>query len=101
LTAEGIRTTKLTFTAEPADALREADVLWVTFDTPVNDRDEADVSFVRRQLEALSPHLRPGTLVLISSQVPVGFTGALERDWRGRGLRFACSPENLRLGKAL
>jgi UDPglucose 6-dehydrogenase len=101
LIGAGVRNGKLTFTAELADAVREADVIWVTFDTPVNDRDEADVSFVRKQLEMVAPHLRPGTLVLISSQVPVGFTGTLERDWRGRGLHFACSPENLRLGKAL
>ena len=26
---------------------------------------------------------------------------ACERDWAGRGLRFACSPENLRLGQAI
>jgi UDPglucose 6-dehydrogenase len=92
---------RLSFTTDPAEALAGADVLWVTFDTPVNDRDEADVAFVRGRLEAVVAHLRPGTLVLLSSQVPVGFTAALERDWQGRGLRYACSPENLRLGKAI
>jgi UDPglucose 6-dehydrogenase len=39
--------------------------------------------------------------VLISSQVPVGFTRRLEQDWHDRGLHYAYSPENLRLGKAL
>src|SRR5262249_35067076 len=86
----------LRFTAEPADALHGADVLWVTIDTPVNERDEADVALVRAQLEAILAHIAPGTLVMISSQLPVGFTPALERDWHGRGLRFAYSPENLR-----
>jgi UDPglucose 6-dehydrogenase len=33
--------------------------------------------------------------------VPVGFTAALERDWQSRQLRYAYSPENLRLGKAI
>jgi UDPglucose 6-dehydrogenase len=101
LLAAGVRAGRLQFSADPAEALAGAEVLWVTFDTPVNDRDEADVGQVRRDLEAVADHLAPGTLVLISSQVPVGFTAALERDWAGRGLRFACSPENLRLGKAL
>jgi UDPglucose 6-dehydrogenase len=91
----------LSFTTSAAEALREADILWIAFDTPVNDRDEADVSFVRQRLQAVAEHIRPGTLVLISSQVPVGFTRALERDWSKRGLRYAYSPENLRLGKAL
>lgn len=87
---------RLSFTTDPAEALRNADVLWVAFDTPVNDRDEADVDFVRRQLEIVRPHIRPNTIVLISSQVPVGFT-------RQRGLTpfLAYSPENLRLGKAI
>jgi UDPglucose 6-dehydrogenase len=76
-------------------------VVWVAFDTPVNDADEADVAWVKRQLDAVAPALAPGTVVLISSQVPVGFTADLEKTWQGRGLRFAVSPENLRLGKAL
>src|SRR5262245_19073556 len=90
-----------TVTPDSAAALAEAEVLWVAFDTPVNDDDEADVAWVRRQLDAVAAHLRPGTVVLVSSQVPVGFTAALERAWAGRGLRFAVSPENLRLGKAM
>jgi UDPglucose 6-dehydrogenase len=88
---------RLSFTTDPAEALRNADVLWVAFDTPVNDRDEADVNFVRRQIELVRPHLRPNTIVLISSQVPVGFT----REQRGLTPFLAYSPENLRLGKAI
>src|SRR5262249_52216826 len=91
----------LSFHTDPAAALTDADVLWVTFDTPVNEQDEADVGFVRARLEEVRPALKPGTLVLISSQVPVGFTRALQRDWPDGGLRFAYSPENLRLGKAI
>ncbi|MGH7215416.1 MAG: UDP-glucose dehydrogenase family protein [Tepidisphaeraceae bacterium] len=101
LIAKSLSGKNLSFTTDPAVALRDADVLWVAFDTPVNDRDEADVAFVRQRLEAIAPHLRPGTLVLISSQVPVGFTGDLERDWANKQLHYAVSPENLRLGKAI
>jgi UDPglucose 6-dehydrogenase len=101
LLAAGLAAKTLAFSTTPAEALAGADVLWVTFDTPVNDRDEADVAFVRGQLEAVAAALRPGTLVLISAQVPVGFTRRLSADWAGKGLHFAYSPENLRLGKAL
>jgi UDPglucose 6-dehydrogenase len=87
--------------AQAAAALRDVDLLWVAFDTPVDEQDRADVAFVRAELDGLAAALRPGTLVLISAQVPVGFTRALERDWAGRSLRFAVSPENLRLGRAL
>lgn len=101
LIAAGLAGGRLSFPADPIVALADADVLWVCFDTPVNEQDEADVAFVRTRLEEVRPHLKPGTLVLISSQVPVGFTRALARDWSDAGLRFAYSPENLRLGKAI
>ena len=92
---------RLSFTSEPAEALRGADVLWVTFDTPVNERDEADVASVRRALDQVAAHVPRGCVVLISSQVPAGFTRELAAAWEGRGLRYAYSPENLRLGKAI
>ena len=97
----GLAAGRLRFTTDAVDALRESEVLWVAFDTPVDDRDEADVDHVRKRLAAIAGALRPGMLVLVSSQVPVGFTRALAREWAGRGLLFAVSPENLRLGKAL
>jgi UDPglucose 6-dehydrogenase len=92
---------RLTFTANPAAAIPSADIVWVCFDTPVDEDDRADVQWVRDRLEEIAFHLRPGTLVLISSQVPVGFGGKLASDWHSRQIRVACSPENLRLGQAL
>jgi UDPglucose 6-dehydrogenase len=101
LIASGRRTGRLSFTTNAVEALHGAGVLWVTFDTPVNERDEADVALVRNRLEQIKEAVRPGTLVLISSQVPVGFTRALANDWANRSVRFGISPENLRLGKAI
>ena len=45
------------------------------------------------------PHLPKGALVLISSQLPVGTCAKLEKEFPQ--FHFACSPENLRLGKAI
>lgn len=103
LVQQGLADGTLAFTADPAVALAEASIVWVTFDTPVDEDDRADVDWVRAQLEAVRPHLRPGTLILLSSQVPVGFSTQLERDWRQTdpSLQFACTPENLRLGRAI
>ena len=99
----GLRAGRLRFAPveQAAAALAGAELLWVAFDTPVDERDQADVALVRAELELLKDALKPGTLVLLSAQLPVGFTRALERDWAGHGLRFAVSPENLRLGRAL
>jgi UDPglucose 6-dehydrogenase len=104
LVRQGLDAGRLQFTSEPA-RVATADVVWVTFDTPVNENDEADVEAVVRQVETLFPHLKNGAVVLISSQVPVGTTARLEGAFAavavGRRVDFACSPENLRLGKAL
>lgn len=97
----GINAGHLRFMTDPAEALRDAEVLWVTFDTPVDADDRADVDSVRESVEALFPHIKEGALVLISSQVPVGTTRQLEQAAEGRGVTFAYSPENLRLGKAI
>lgn len=96
---------RLRFTTEAAPAVQDCAVVWVTFDTPVNEQDEADTAFVHQKVVELLPLLPAGALVLLSSQMPVGSVARLEAqaqtDAPGRGLRFACSPENLRLGQAI
>ncbi len=103
LIRDGVTAGRLRFSNRPAEALAEADILWVTFDTPVDDQDRADADWVRGQLEEVRPYVRAGTLVVVSSQVPVGFTAELEAAWRAEGpsVRVACIPENLRLGGAI
>lgn len=101
LIAEQRKAGRLRFTTDALEAIPHADVVWVCFDTPVDANDTADVAWVRARLDEIAPHLTPGALVLISSQVPVGFGVQLTADWKARGVRVACSPENLRLGQAL
>jgi UDPglucose 6-dehydrogenase len=93
----------LTFTTDARTALSSASVLWVTFDTPVDAEDRADPTWVRACLENIRTLLRPNALVIVSAQVPVGFTTSVERDWHELEptLQFVCAPENLRLGSAI
>lgn len=105
LLATGIASGNLRFTSDLAAAVRDADLVWVAWDTPVDDDDRADVAFVTQRVESVLPYLRDGATLLISSQVPVGTTDALAARYRelrpGCVCGFAYSPENLRLGKAL
>ncbi len=105
LVAKGIASGRLRLTTSAAEAVASADVLWITYDTPVNESDVADTGFVLDQAKMLLPHLKSGSVVLISSQLPVGSTRALEKhhtsSGKGTDLIFAYSPENLRLGKAI
>ena len=105
LIAKGIQSGRLRFTSDMATACQDAEVLWVTFDTPVDDDDVADINFVLNQVKSAVMLLSDGALVLISSQLPVGSIAILEdfakENVPNKHIGFASSPENLRLGKAL
>lgn len=96
-----MRSRAIEFTTDMRKAVKDAAVVWVTFDTPVDQEDCADVQSVIARVEQLYPHLNPGTLVLISSQLPVGSVRRLENSCPDKSISFAYSPENLRLGKAV
>jgi UDPglucose 6-dehydrogenase len=99
LVAAGIAAKKLSFTSDAKAACAAADVLWLCYDTPVNDNDDSDVEFVLANLRKALAHLPKDALVLISAQLPVGTCAKLEKEFPQ--FHFACSPENLRLGKAI
>lgn len=105
LLALGLAKAKLKFFSDPFQATVNAEVLWVTFDTPVSEEDEADIDFVQNNIQEVLPLLPNNTIVLVSSQMPVGSIKKLEEysqtNFSEKQLSFACSPENLRLGKAL
>jgi UDPglucose 6-dehydrogenase len=95
----GLLSQHLSFELDPAVALIGADLLWVSYDTPVDDNDQPDVKPVLEGIERALPHLPVGAMVLISSQIPAGTCRLLESKHPDR--RFAYSPENLRLGQAI
>jgi UDPglucose 6-dehydrogenase len=105
LLRKGLDATTLTFTTDK-ETIREADVVWICHDTPVDDEDRADVEFVTKRVEEIFDFLKDGAVVLVSAQLPVGSIRALERAFagrkkNGRAVSFASSPENLRLGQAI
>jgi UDPglucose 6-dehydrogenase len=105
LVKKGLETDALAFTTDPREAARDAQVIWVTYDTPVDEEDNADVDYVIKQVTRLFPYLKTSQEVLISSQLPVGTSRHLETKFAqarpGTAVSFSYSPENLRLGKAI
>jgi UDPglucose 6-dehydrogenase len=105
LMEKGLNSGTLRFTSDVAAAIPSADLVWISFDTPVDDDDVADVGYVLDRVRLTFPYLQDGAVVLVSSQVPAGSTALLERDFavaaNGRQVSFAYSPENLRLGDAI
>lgn len=85
--------------------VREGDAVWLAFDTPVDEKDEADERVIFKAINRIAPFLKKGTLIICSSQLRAGGTRKIEELLRKKRpkLRFrvAYVPENLQLGKAL
>jgi UDPglucose 6-dehydrogenase len=105
LLAEGLVSGRLRFSSDVAAAARDSEVIWISHDTPVDDSDRADPASVVKAATAFFPYLATGSVMLISSQLPVGSTRQLmasfEQLGTNRAVAFAYSPENLRLGTAI
>jgi UDPglucose 6-dehydrogenase len=100
-----LKSKRLSFTTDLIPALKGSNHVLITYDTPVNDRDEVDLSPILALNTVLAKHLEKDAVVIVSSQVPVGTCGRMKADIfrENPGLDFdiAYSPENLRLGKAI
>ena len=105
LIQRGLLQRRLTFTNDVADAVRGIRDVWLMFDSPVNERDESDLTEIFATIKEIAPNLEPDTAILVSAQVPIGTCeeiAAVIRVCRP-SLNFGIvyMPENLRLGQAI
>lgn len=95
---------RLNFSTDFREA-KSCNVVWITFDTPVNDQDEVDLSPIHAAASKVAPHLSNGCLVVVSSQIPVGESGKIceiiKRENPSLEFDYVYTPENLRLGSAV
>jgi UDPglucose 6-dehydrogenase len=93
---------KIKFTHKVED-LASVEALLLTYDTPVDENDIANVEFVINQFEKIATNLKVSTKILIVSQLPVGTCERIRKilgeDLKSR--RVVSHPENLRLGKSV
>jgi len=96
---------RLTFTDDVAGAVRGMRDVWLMFDTPVNERDESDLTGIFATIREIAPCLESEVIIFVTAQVPVGTCDGIGDVLRGcrPGLKFSVAymPENLRLGQAL
>src|SRR3989344_825754 len=94
---------RLSFTNAVAQ-LKGIDIIWITFDTPVDENDEPDTKIIFDILKTCAPQLRKGTMIIVTSQVPVGTSYELatliETLRPDAHFDIAYVPENLQLGQA-
>lgn len=80
------------------------DAVWVAVDTPVDHNDNANVEYVIEIAVHVLQKFRHRTVIINSSQLPVGSVERIQSEVRARSLvthEIVAVPENLRLGNAI
>ncbi|HSX33448.1 MAG TPA: UDP-glucose/GDP-mannose dehydrogenase family protein [Candidatus Saccharimonadales bacterium] len=95
---------RLHFTTDLADAVREADAVFLALPTPQGEDGSADLSYVLDVADKLGPLIKAGAVIVDKSTVPVG-TAELVREHIARGATeqfdVVSNPEFLREGDAI
>jgi UDPglucose 6-dehydrogenase len=96
---------RLSFTTDLVSGVAQAEAVFIAVGTPARRGDgHADLSFVFDAVRELAPVIRPGTVVVTKSTVPVGTGDRIEEIFRGEGVEgvsVASNPEFLREGAAI
>jgi len=104
LLEQGLRSGNLRFSSI-IDDVRDAEIVWVCYDTPIEDDDVAGIHGVMSKIERVMQYMGESAALLISSQLPVGSVRRLRQyaaaHFPARKTALSYSPENLRLGTAV
>jgi UDPglucose 6-dehydrogenase len=104
LVSEGLSTRRLQFVVGAANAATATEFVFLCVPTPRGSAGDADLSVVEAVVRELAPVLRPGTVVVNKSTMPVGSTTLVARQLANAGavpeLGVASNPEFLREGTA-
>ena len=96
---------RLTFSKELAGAVKDAEAVFIAVGTPARRGDgHADLTYVFEAVRELAREIRPGTVVVTKSTVPVGTGDRIEEILREEGVTdvsVASNPEFLREGAAI
>src|ERR1700754_1114455 len=96
---------RLTFTTDLPQAVKEAEAVFIAVGTPARRGDgHADLTFVFDAIRELAKVIKPGTVVVTKSTVPVGTGDRIEAILREEGAQsvsVASNPEFLREGAAI
>jgi UDPglucose 6-dehydrogenase len=106
LLARQIEGGRITFTTDLAEAVPEADAVFIAVGTPERREDgHADMSYVWQAARDIAAHLKGYTVIVTKSTVPVGTAREVERIIRdarpGADFDVASNPEFLREGAAV
>lgn len=101
LVREGQSAGRLRFVVGASAAVEGAEFVFLCVPTPQGEDGSADLSYVEAVAKEIGPLLRPGTVIVNKSTVPVGSTLVVERVLGRRDVTVVSNPEFLREGTAV
>lgn len=101
LLTEGLQKGNLRFVVGAANAVADAEIVFLCVPTPQGEDGSADLSYVEAASAEIAPVLPYEAIVVNKSTVPVGSTRVVERVLRRPDVRVVSNPEFLREGSAV
>ncbi|MGH9183274.1 MAG: UDP-glucose dehydrogenase family protein [Acidimicrobiales bacterium] len=101
LVREGLGNGRLAFVHGAAEAVVEAEFVFLCVPTPQEEDGAADMSYVQRAATEIAPELAAECVVVNKSTVPVGSTHVVERALGRDDVAVVSNPEFLREGSAV
>ena len=106
LLQSNLRSGRIRFTTDYADAVPQSEFVFICVDTPSTATGEADMRAVRSAATMLAAHLRDGAVVVNKSTMPIGsgdFVTSIISEHMTDGRKFSVisNPEFLREGNAV
>lgn len=101
LVAEGLESGRLSFVVDGADAVAEADFVYLCVPTPQLGDGSVDLDYLKAAAAEVGAHIRPSAIVVNKSTVPVGSTLLVEQAMGRCDVEVVSNPEFLREGSAV
>lgn len=101
LVHEGLEGGRLSFVVGAANAVPDAEFVFLCVPTPQGADGSADLSYIRAVAEEIAPVLDSEAVVINKSTVPVGSTRVVEQVLRREDVAVVSNPEFLREGSAV
>jgi UDPglucose 6-dehydrogenase len=101
LVREGLDAGRLSFVLGAANAVKNAEFVFLCVPTPQGEDGSADLSYVERAAQEIAPVLASESVVINKSTVPVGSTRVVERAMGRDDVYVVSNPEFLREGSAV
>jgi UDPglucose 6-dehydrogenase len=103
IVTRNIRSKRLEFTTDSAEAIRSAEIIFIAVGTPSGEDGSLDLRYVMEAVRTIKESAREETVIVLKSTVPVGTADRVRAALEGASVEFdvVSNPEFLKEGTAI